>query len=1149
MPFAHNPELHKIHEIRCTSEGNIDEIINELSNSYSQSFKDISKFEVIDTSSIVYDPIDYMWTNHIDWLWHLTKIQADLAWDITIGDPNVKIAVIDTDFDKTHPDLASEIFPHYDPYTLEEYDCIESGSLWDGHGTGVASFASAETTEPGAISLGQLASVGFNTKIIAYKTGNRQTNLTKALHASNVMNASVIVSCAGGSLYCSPDSNSGEELIVKEILDNGTVIVMPAGNGLGGAHCGNVNNYTAFYPFHPEYDERIIVVTSTDAEDYHYWLHPDGEENTHSHFPEVDICAPGYNIMSAEVTDCGDNEWPYYGSAGGTSFASPIVAGAVGLLKSIDPDLTPAQIQYIIKSTADPVADADDYPGLIGAGRLNIFNAAQMAVDFCDIIISGNEVWQEDREILCNLIVEDGAELNIEATVNFSQQSNVIVKRGGTLIVNGGTLTTSGDNFWKGIEVWGNSEAHQYTINGQCAQGQVILKNGAVIENAYTGVLLGKSDDQYNDFAGGIIQVEGNSSTEEYSANFINCFIGVSFRPYQNFNPFSLRLADNLSYFKHTLFEANNEYFWLAWYGYMVNLNRVNGINFDGCNFLNNNSPYGDGIYAYESGFVVSDYCASSSVPCDPLDIVPSTFTNFNCGIRVSNSGSKTVSIHDATLNHNSYGIKLTNVNNATIHSNEFNIAEASTADQEQCGSRASGYGIWMDNCTGFAIEENEFSKATGVTTGTYTGIRVAETNAVDEIYNNTFYDLTYSIYTQGKNWLGIQTYTGLAFYCNQNVNNANDFYVADEYESGIQSNQGSSTYPAGNTFSVNADYNFFNGIIGQTSNHTITYWHESGAGNQNPYIVSNVNPMSTTSTNACPSHSGGGEIIGYNEMTYGEKLIIEQEYASALNSLDNVQTLYNNLQDGGDTEGLVTDVETAWPDDTWVLRAELLGISPHLSKEVLMAASDKTEVLPDNIIFEILAANPDELREPDLLQYLEEKADPLPQYMIDILREVAAGTTYKTVLQQQMAQYSHAKSRAANTMLRSLLKDTISDYGLLRNWLDNLGGMRADEQIIETYLAEGNTADALTLAGLIQQTYELSGIAADRYSDYLDVLNLRIVLMQAGKTRWQLDQAGIALLETIANTNPSTAGAQARGWLEACYGYNFCECMNIADD
>ena len=110
----------------------------------------------------VYDPIDYMWVAYPSWLWHLQKIQADLAWDITRGDPNVNIAIIDYDFDVTHPDLASEIFPHYDPYTMYQYTC--NTTHW--HGTTVASFASAETTEQGGSSQGQLASVGFNTKII-----------------------------------------------------------------------------------------------------------------------------------------------------------------------------------------------------------------------------------------------------------------------------------------------------------------------------------------------------------------------------------------------------------------------------------------------------------------------------------------------------------------------------------------------------------------------------------------------------------------------------------------------------------------------------------------------------------------------------------------------------------------------------------------------------------------------------------------------------------------------------------------------------------------------------------------------------------------------------------------------------------------------
>ncbi len=89
-----------------------------------------------------------------------------------------------------------------------------------------------------------------------------------------------------------------------------------------------------------------------------------------------------------------------------------------------------------------------------------------------------------------------------------------------------------------------------------------------------------------------------------------------------------------------------------------------------------------------------------------------------------------------------------------------------------------------------------------------------------------------------------------------------------------------------------------------------------------------------------------------------------------------------------------------------WELRAELLGKSPHLSKEVLMTAADKTDVLPESVLFEILSANPDELKKEELIKYLEDKENPLPSYMIDILRQLANGSTYKTVLLSEISKH-----------------------------------------------------------------------------------------------------------------------------------------------
>ena len=76
------------------------------------------------------------------------------------------------------------------------------------------------------------------------------------------------------------------------------------------------------------------------------------------------------NILSA-FTDGG------YGNGGsGTSYSSPLVAGLAGILKASNPALTPDQIAAQIRSTADPIDNANPgYAGLLGRGRVNFARA------------------------------------------------------------------------------------------------------------------------------------------------------------------------------------------------------------------------------------------------------------------------------------------------------------------------------------------------------------------------------------------------------------------------------------------------------------------------------------------------------------------------------------------------------------------------------------------------------------------------------------------------------------------------------------------------------------------------------------------------------------------------------------------------------
>ena len=228
------------------------------------------------------------------------------------------------------------------------------------------------------------------------------------------------------------------------------------------------------------------------------------------------------------------------------------------------------------------------------------------------------------------------------------------------------------------------------------------------------------------------------------------------------------------------------------------------------------------------------------------------------------------------------------------------------------------------------------------------------------------------------------------------------------------------------------------------------------------------------------------------------------------------------------------------------LIRTQLLGYSPHLSMEVLKAAADKTNVFPESVIFEIMAANPDELKKEELMKYLEDKEEPLPDYMIDSLRQLSKETTYKTVLQQQMAKYNRNKTRAAYDIIRSNLNDTISDFTGLRNWFNNVGGIRADEQIIASYIQQGNYTDALSLANRLPALYDMEGEDLTEHNYYMDILNLYFNLQQQGRNILELDSTEVSGLVSIAENSSGTAGAQAKNILEYAYGYHYCICPDL---
>ncbi|MEO6328234.1 MAG: S8 family serine peptidase [Ginsengibacter sp.] len=109
---------------------------------------------------------------------------------------------------------------------------------------------------------------------------------------------------------------------------------------------------------------------------------------------EVDLFAPGVQVYS---TMPGGNN---YGKLSGTSFSCPIVAGVAALVLEYYPDLSAAQLKYVIEKSASPVSEKIDVPGSDekvnlsdiskSGGIVNAYEAIKLAST-----IKGNRATQE----------------------------------------------------------------------------------------------------------------------------------------------------------------------------------------------------------------------------------------------------------------------------------------------------------------------------------------------------------------------------------------------------------------------------------------------------------------------------------------------------------------------------------------------------------------------------------------------------------------------------------------------------------------------------------------------------------------------------------------------------------------------------------
>ncbi|MBC5772820.1 S8 family serine peptidase [Pontibacter sp. KCTC 32443] len=299
--------------------------------------------------------------------YYLKLIKAYGAWDIQKGDTNIVIGVADTGFRTDHIDLKNNIKYNYaDPIDGTDNDgdgYTDNYAGWDfadgdnnvlddtrykSHGMGVAGVAAA--TPDNAIGM---AGVGFRTKLLPLKVfssrdgsfgGGYEAVVYAAEKGCKIINLSW-----GGEGY----SQYEQDIINYVVLEKDVVVVSAAGNIKKQA-----NYYPASYA-------NVLSVAGSDKSDLKY------KDYTWSHY--VDLMAPSIDIYSTSVTN--NNSYTYNW---GSSFSSPMVAGAAALVRAQFPQLNALQVMERIRVTTDNInnlAGNQPYLDKIGTGRLNIKKA------------------------------------------------------------------------------------------------------------------------------------------------------------------------------------------------------------------------------------------------------------------------------------------------------------------------------------------------------------------------------------------------------------------------------------------------------------------------------------------------------------------------------------------------------------------------------------------------------------------------------------------------------------------------------------------------------------------------------------------------------------------------------------------------------
>jgi subtilisin family serine protease len=272
-------------------------------------------------------------------------IESEAGWDLTQGNSTVFVAVLDSGIDSDHPEFAGRIVAGWD---FVNGDADPEDDL--GHGTAVTGLLAANADNAFGV-----AGVNPSCMIMPIKVVNQFNSGTTFDLISGVdfarTNAADVLSM---SLINYPLS-TGLNQALSAARQAGAVLVACAGNGgIGDADVSA-----------PGKSANVISIGATDNNDARASYSGTGQA--------LDYVAPGDNVVTVAYNTNADTFWYF----NGCSSATPVAAGIVSLLKSLEPALVTSDVRSFLTAGAEdlvglPTEDTPGWDTFMGNGRVNL---------------------------------------------------------------------------------------------------------------------------------------------------------------------------------------------------------------------------------------------------------------------------------------------------------------------------------------------------------------------------------------------------------------------------------------------------------------------------------------------------------------------------------------------------------------------------------------------------------------------------------------------------------------------------------------------------------------------------------------------------------------------------------------------------------